>query len=302
MPELTMKRDFVSSSEGNSQLFGYDFGDYPIHKFNYFNVSEDFYPLYPCFCGRDYWHHECYRERVNSDTFAIEYVVDGDFIFIHDAIREVCHPGDIFLVHKGGNCSMRCQTPSAQKRTVCLDGALLIPLLSSCGLDRVFCVREIDTVKVDAFFDMMDEHSCRSEPDFGQLSTLCYSFILSLAESAVTGFRPPELQKALKFMRQSLNDSLSLTELARYSGVSQATLYRLFREYFNISPINYFLEQKMEKAKTLLQYFPVKQVAGMLNFSTAQYFSNEFKKRYGVSPKNFRCRPSSRDFDHADKN
>ena len=292
--DINMRSGFVGSTEGNSQLYGYNFGEYPIHKFNCFNKCDDLYPLYPVFCGKDHWHHECYRERRNSDTFAIEYVSDGDFIFVHNGVREICRPGEIFLVHQGCNCSMRCQTPSALKRTVCMDGVLLQPLLSACGLDRIFCIRNIDTARMDILFDRMDEFSTQAEPDFEKLSSFCYSFLLALAESAVIKPRPVELQKALRFMRQSLNDSLSLTELAKYAGVSQATLYRLFREYFHSSPINYFLEQKMEKAKALLQYFPVKQVAGMLNFSSPQYFSNEFRKRYGVSPKNFRCRSSER--------
>ena len=289
-----MKSGFIGSTKGRSQLFGSNFGEYPIHKFNHFNKYDKLYPLYPIFCGTDYWHHECYRERVNSDVFAIEYVQNGDFIFVHDGEKELCRPGEIFLVHHGCNCSMRCQTASAQKRTLCMDGPLLLPLLSACGLDRVFCIRDIDTARMDALFNQMDEFSCQEELDFGKLSSFCYSFLLTLAELAIISPRPEELQKALRFMRSSLNGSLSLTDLAKYAGVSQATLYRLFREYFDSSPINYFLEQKMAKAKTLLQYFPVKQVSVILNFSTPQYFSNEFKKRYGISPKNFRCQSSGK--------
>ena len=175
-----------------------------------------------------------------------------------------------------------------------MDGSLLLPMLASSRLDQVFCIRNVDRSRLDPWFDLMDELSLQTEPDGEKLSSLCYSFLLTLAEQKVISPRPEELQKALKFIRKSLNSSLQLDDLVKHAGVSKATLHRLFKEYFNCSPVNYFLQQKMEKAKTLLQYFPVKQVAAMLNFSSAQYFSSEFKKHYGVSPKNFRCRSSER--------
>ena len=176
-----------------------------------------------------------------------------------------------------------------------MDGSLLLPMLTSCRLDQVFCIRDVDMARIDPLFDRMDEFSLQTEPDGEMLSTFCYSFLLTLAEFEVISPRPEELQKALRFMQKSLNGTLQLDDLVKYAGSSKATMHRLFKRYFNCSPVNYFLQQKMEKAKTLLQYFPVKQVAEMLSFSSSQYFSSEFKKHYGVSPKNFRCRLSDRE-------
>ncbi|MBO4630381.1 MAG: helix-turn-helix transcriptional regulator, partial [Lentisphaeria bacterium] len=67
-----------------------------------------------------------------------------------------------------------------------------------------------------------------------------------------------------------------------------------FRKYLKTSPIHYFLDQKLERAKMLLENHPysVKEVAEMLNYASSQYFASEFKKKYGVPPKNFKCRIS----------
>ena len=104
--------------------------------------------------------------------------------------------------------------------------------------------------------------------------------------------RPAELQRALEFMNAHLNEPLALAELVHYSGGSRATLHRQFRKYLNTSPINYFLDQKLERAKMLLEnnLYSIKEVAEMLNYASPQYFASEFKKKFGSPPKNFKLR------------
>ena len=55
--------------------------------------------------------------------------------------------------------------------------------------------------------------------------------------------------------------------------------------------MNYYLELKMNEAKSmLLSNHRVKEVARRLNFSSAAYFSAEFKKRYGISPRSYKTK------------
>ena len=77
-----------------------------------------------------------------------------------------------------------------------------------------------------------------------------------------------------------------------HSGVSRATLHRQFRRYMKMSPINYFLDQKLERAKMLLEnnLHSIKEVAEMLNYASPQYFASEFKKKFGLPPKNYKLR------------
>ena len=126
------------------------------------------------------------------------------------------------------------------------------------------------------------------------MSTACYSLLLELAGQSVILKRPAELQKALNHMHNHLNEQLALDELVRHSGVSRATLHRQFRKYMKTSPIEYFLDQKLERAKMLLEnnLHSIKEVAEMLNYASPQYFASEFKKKYGMPPKNCKLRIS----------
>ena len=287
-----MKTRFNAKVPDGSQLYGYNYNNYPIHKFMIFNNFDDKFPIFPNGMGDDYWHRECFRQRINSNVFAVEYVTEGVFIFNHNGIEVKCNPGEIFLVHFGSDSSMRCETLTATKKMVNMSGSLLQPMLGATGLDRIFCIRPADRSRIDRIFDeLYSAGNFDGTGDFNLLSSLCYKLLLTLADEVITSVYPEELQKALSLIHRSLDSSLSLSDLSRKSGVSKATLNRLFSEYIKCSPVNYFITQKMLRAKTLLQYHPVKQVADMLNYSSSQYFSKEFKKHFGVSPKNFRCKP-----------
>ena len=286
---MVKKQRFEEHLPNGSQLSGYNYLHYPLHKFHVFGSFDTVYPLYPNGVGDDYWHKECFRQRKNCNTFAVEYVKEGVFIFTHNGMEVECQPGEIFLIQMGSDNSMRCKTLTAVKRVANIGGPLLQTLLSTTGLDRVFCIRPEDNREIDRIFDELYRESEITPYDSGKLSALCYKLLLTLAEQSINTSRPEELQKAIYFIRQSLDKPITLTDIAHHAGVSKATLNRLFQEHLDCSPINFFLDLKMDKARSLLPYYQVKQVAAMLNFSSSQYFSAEFRKHYGVSPKAFRC-------------
>ncbi len=271
-------------------LWGYDYGRYPLHSFKHNTAPEAFIPLHVYAGGFDQWHHKCIRNRHDSLVFAIEYVVDGIFIFTHNGIAHRCEKGDIFIVHLDADCAMCCETEYASKKMIRIEGPLLKPLISSCGLENVAVIRAVDRHEIDRCFDEILALSGTDTPGLHhKLCTLAFELLIELAEQSERGTFPSPLQRGIEFIRSHIRSELLLDELVAYSGVSQATLHRLFVKYLNTSPVNYYIELKMSEAKSMLRSNQrVKEVARRLNFSSAAYFSSEFKKRYGVSPRNYK--------------
>lgn len=284
---------FVGPSAGRSRLEGYNYGVYPLHRFRFINTPDPVYPLWVESAGLDEWRKECYRERRFSDTFAIEYVKEGVFIFRqNDAVMRV-PPGGIFFVHLDMDNSIRCETVFAVKKTVIIRGPLLRQTLEMLGLTRVDMVSCDERTAPDRFFDRLYElNGESSQAARKESSILCYSLLVELAEMATVRRRPPELQRALEYIHGHLNERLTLEELVRHSGASSATLHRQFRKYLQTSPVGYFLDQKLERAKTLLEnhLYSIKEVSALLNYASPQYFASEFKKKYGVPPGSFKFR------------
>lgn len=271
-------------------LWGYDYGRYPIHSFKHSTAPDAYIPLSVTVGGDDKWHRKCIRHRHNSRIFAIEYVVDGVFIFTHNGVAHRCEKGDIFLVQLGADCSMCCETEYASKKMIRIEGPLLKPLISSCGLENVAVIRALDRKEIERFFDEILELIGTDTPGLHhKLCNLAFELLIELAGQSERGMLPSPLLRGLEFIRSHIGSELLLDELVAYSGVSQATLHRMFVKHLNTSPKNYYIELKMNEAKSMLRSNQrVKEVARRLNFSSAAYFSSEFKKRYGVSPRNYK--------------
>lgn len=101
---------------------------------------------------------------------------------------------------------------------------------------------------------------------------------------------PEVVSKANQFVMDNINKNISLDELCDLCSVSRTKLHNLYKTEFNMSPINYFTQLKMDIASNYLIATPmsIKKIALILGYHDPYYFSRIFKKSFGVSPKIYR--------------
>ena len=106
----------------------------------------------------------------------------------------------------------------------------------------------------------------------------------------------PRLIKAIDFMRQNLDAPLTCQELADASNISARQMERLFKQYLQQSPGQYYLHLRLEKTQQLLRQssLSVLQVATACGFSSTSYLARCYQKKYGCSPRQERARNSNR--------
>jgi len=87
-----------------------------------------------------------------------------------------------------------------------------------------------------------------------------------------------------------LSKPIRVAEIADYCGVSEGHLRRMFRQYVGVSPKQYMEEKRILAAKDFLLATtrPLKEIATQCGFANQHYFSKCFKKKYGISPTQFR--------------
>jgi len=86
----------------------------------------------------------------------------------------------------------------------------------------------------------------------------------------------------------NIEKGLTIDELAFLSNMSVSTFKRHFSEVFHTSPKKYFIQNRMERAKKLLQLNKrTSDIYFELGYSNISSFSSEFKKHFGISPKQF---------------
>lgn len=95
-----------------------------------------------------------------------------------------------------------------------------------------------------------------------------------------------------RYIFDHLYEELSLSVLAKVSGVSTVHLSRLFRRETGISLTEYIQRQRVEEAKQLLSLsaYSLSDISARLLFHDQSYFTKVFKKYAGVTPKQYRHR------------
>lgn len=86
-----------------------------------------------------------------------------------------------------------------------------------------------------------------------------------------------------------LKSKISIPYLAKKCGISEAYLKKLFIKNFNISPVKYIIQLKINYACDLLRLgrYTVSQISDFCGYDSVYYFSRQFKKYMGISPSVF---------------
>lgn len=91
-------------------------------------------------------------------------------------------------------------------------------------------------------------------------------------------------------MLENVNRRIYLEELARESGVSVSHYSRLFVQKTGHSPLEYFVNLKIQRACRLLDNtaLTIAEIASEIGFSDQFYFSRIFHKVMNLSPVRYR--------------
>lgn len=85
-------------------------------------------------------------------------------------------------------------------------------------------------------------------------------------------------------------EQFSISELAKYCGISPTYFKRIFRECYGVQPHQYIIQRRLEKSKELLAQtdLSVMYISEVLGFASSSRFSETFKKEYGYLPSTYR--------------
>lgn len=102
--------------------------------------------------------------------------------------------------------------------------------------------------------------------------------------------KPPLVAKVEQYIRDNLDSSIKLQDIAKTVYVSQFHLSRTFKQLTGKSVVDFVQELRLAKAEEMLAAtdLSVTEIAGRVGFKDAAYFTTCFKNRYGISPVQFR--------------
>ena len=159
----------------------------------------------------------------------------------------------------------------------------------------------VDEYQIDAIYSIVSkmEHELNvKEQGYNFMATSLFMQMLTFISriySRGSGSSQSSLYnlgQTISFMENNLNRSPGIKELCDISHMSESSLLRAFKKITGTSPLNYHLKKRIDAASLLLRNnnSSITMVAYDMGFSDSNYFSRQFKKMKGISPREFRKR------------
>lgn len=269
---------------------------FPLKK--YLTTLQERYPIVT-----PHWHEEAEFTLITSGvcTYQVDLesfqAMPGDFVFIpplalHSiAILPAGHMhSETYVFHldflgasSADICAMRYLMPLAKQQ--------LIP---------PFHIAKEHPVYPDALALFYEISSCYSAAQPGyelMLKSLLLKLLTLLLPYCNKSSEQPQLQSehtqkikgVLEYIGLHYTENISIESLASSCYFSEYHFMRFFKKYVGMSCLDYIKSLRLQKAADLLeqQELSITDAAMTAGFSSLSYFYREFKKRYGMTPRQF---------------
>lgn len=135
---------------------------------------------------------------------------------------------------------------------------------------------------------------CEHSQSVVHVSNLEYSMLIDFTERVSQNKIPQgmsrEIFDCIQYITHHINEPIQVTDVAEHIGRSRSYLSSHFKKELGFEIGGFIMRCKLEEAKSLLTYSDKSliEISNYLCFSSQSYFQNVFKKKYGMTPKQYR--------------
>ncbi len=165
----------------------------------------------------------------------------------------------------------------------------------------------LDTGEKKPLFDAYFEHLLQIQKEGGDYLEPRMEAMMTLILTDAQALRPDlftpanqlsflPIQDIMSQLDAHFTEPFSLTELARRFHVSPGCLSAHFRRAVGVSPMQYVVSSRMQRAKLLLSHseLPVAGIAQQCGYPDPSNFVRRFRQQYGLTPLQYRRQSSER--------
>jgi AraC family transcriptional regulator len=260
-----------------------------------FVIEHQIQPSGECDISGGFTHHVLILElgNVSRQIFCI----DGRS---HD---DSLHRGDLLLIPAGVPFSGACETTD-EVLAFTIDPAFLERL--SLEADYPHAIELISTFKHrDSHIEEVAQSIQREiqTADWGNqlyldslANLLAIHLLRNYTSQPLTRSKPKAklrelaLNQVLDYIDAHLEQEIQLSDLAQIANFNPCYFTSLFKRSMGISPWQYVMQQRVERAKQLLKHHnhSLSEIAAQCGFNHQSHFTYQFRKLTGVTPKTYR--------------
>lgn len=230
------------------------------------------------------------------DHYILHYIIDGTGTYTNGIHSYKVRQGDLFLILPyQAVCYQADSVTPWTYYWVGFNGIEVPNLLNLCGFSEDHLL--IHYPEADSLIQYMSGinhlHRTGAAQEYGLIGYLyqIFSLLISTNQTKINTTYADYYYKAIQYIRLNYNDSdLTVSNIASHIGITRTHLYRIFDQQSHQSVQNCITDFRLKKAVMLLENSTsaIGDIALSCGFSDQSHFSSMFKKKYQLSPSQYR--------------
>lgn len=210
---------------------------------------------------------------------AFSFRVSGTGAFDNGRKRLTTNPGDVLFVP--ANMSYQVEYSVSES---------IVVHFECCNYSEIenICLKAPSHVEAE-FQYLLNEWA--REHSVNRAKSIIYDIFEKIETDQKASISDTSIINCIRYIDANFCDAtLNLQAVCNATFISVSSLQRAFVKYFGMSPKQYIIRLRMEKALELLMKndLPVKEISFSCGFSDEKYFARVFKEKYGYPPSRFR--------------
>lgn len=219
-----------------------------------------------------------YEKMKERKCYGISLCIEGQITYVQDGKRYVSDKNTAIVLPKGGSYDIYG------------DRAGCFPVINFDCLD--FLCDTITVIPIQNAEELISDYErLKKLFCFDGSRAKVFSIFYGILDKLSSDNIPYEIKNALRMIKGEYHDpDLTNERLARECNMSEVYFRKLFAKYFNISPKQYVIEIRLQKAKQLLAegVSNISEISENCGFSNPYHFCRAFKQHTGITPSEYR--------------
>lgn len=155
-----------------------------------------------------------------------------------------------------------------------------------------------DLAETGAQIARLQDELEKKDPGFRFMACTHLMALIGFLSRCYSQAQHPEIKPLMRFgevlsyVEENCTDRLTVRDLAHRAHMSESTLTRMFHRITGCSPLEHIIRVRISRARELLLRGDIRitEVAYECGFNDSNYFSRQFRKVAGMTPRLFRAR------------
>lgn len=243
-----------------------------------------------------------FKQNVPLYDYLFTYIVQGEFLSSDGVSTEPTvhsEAGSLLIYYPNDVFSIEPVVPNSVRLWFHVYGDYVVETLKHLNLFGTHHVKiSTDSSQIIEAYENLKAAFLADDFNLVKLSSYSLLFLekfkqntnQSASNNKILKRIPESIKKSYKFINESYQSNLNVSDIAKKNNVSESYLIKKFKQYYQKTPYQIILIRRLELASSYLSNtdLSITDIAFYCGFNDRYHFSQSFKKHYGVSPAKYR--------------